>query len=192
MIGYLEGTVLHRLEDGVVLLTSGGVGYQVNLPVPLLAAQFGSEAPLRLFTVTVVRDNELSLYGFATTEAKALFEMLLKASGVGPKLALAVMSAFGPEELRQAIAQQDTVLLTTIPGVGKKTASRLCIELADRLGSVEPMTPDGRGGAGDLISALTNLGFQEKDVVPVIRNMGGEGLPFEEQLKMALGRLARR
>lgn len=192
MIGYLEGTVLHRLEDCVVLLTSGGVGYQVYLPLPLLAEQFDSEARLRLFTVTVVRDNELSLYGFATAEGKTMFELLLKASGVGPKLALAVMSSFGLEELRQAIVRQDAVLLTTIPGVGKKTASRLCIELSDRLGSVEPAPPDGKGGAGDLISALTNLGFPEKDVVPVVRNMNGEGLPFEDQLKLALGKLARR
>ena len=191
MIGYLEGTVLMRLEDAVVLRTAAGVGYQVYLPLPLLAERAALEAVLEVFVVTVVRDNDLSLYGFATPEGKALFELLLKASGVGPKLALALLSAFGPGELRTAIVHQDTALLATIPGVGKKTASRLCVELGDRLGQ-GAFTPQGeREGAGELISALTNLGFPEKDVVPVVRRLKEENQPFNVQLKTALGLLAR-
>lgn len=191
MIGYLEGTVLARLEDGIVVKTAGGVGYQVRVPAALSAGMSAPETPVRLFTVTVVRDNEISLYGFADQESRTLFELSMKASGVGPKLALALLSAFDPPVLRQAIVNQDVSLLATIPGVGKKTASRLCVELADRLGEHAYSLGAGRGEAGELISALTNLGFPEKDVVPIVRQLNGEGLPFDQQFKKALGLLAR-
>lgn len=195
MIGYLEGSVLARLEDSLLLRTPGGVGYQVHVPLPLLA-EAAPEAPLRLYCVTMVRDTELALYGFEAPEGKRLFELLVKASGIGPKLALAFLSAFRPAELRAAIVQQDVALLSTIPGVGRKTATRLCVELADRLGN-EPFTlpepSDGAGqGHGDLLSALTNLGYPEKDVVPVIRQLSGSEQPFADQLKQALRLLSRR
>lgn len=190
MIGYLEGTVLARLESSVLLRTSGGVGYQVNLPLPLLAKTPPSEALLQLYVVTVVRDNELSLYGFSGQDWKILFELLVKTSGVGPKMALALLSSFPPAELRNAILRHDVTLLSTIPGVGKKTATRLCVELADRLG-LPQAEPFARETQGDLISALTNLGFPEKDVVPIVRELKQDGLPFQDQIKQALGMLGR-
>jgi Holliday junction DNA helicase RuvA len=159
------------------------------VPLPLLAEQAAPETPLRLFVATVVRDNELSLYGFAALEDKALFELLLKASGVGPRLALAFLSAFRPAELRSAIVRHDVALLATIPGVGRKTASRLCLELGDRLGRASLAAPGDLEGPGDLISALTNLGFPEKDVVPVVRQVSEQGLSFAEQVKHALNLL---
>lgn len=201
MIGYLEGTVLARLDDGLLLRTAGGVGYHVHLPLPLLADLPAAGEPLALHVLTVVREDAIALYGFADVHAKRLFELLVtKASGVGPKLALAFLSAFSPEELRAAIVQQDVALLATIPGVGKKTATRLCVELTDRLGN-EPFTlpgpgdgagPGGEPGAGDLLSALTNLGYPEKDVVPILRKLSGEDLPFADKLKQALRLLSRR
>ena len=192
MIGYLEGTVLARHEDSVLLRTTGGVGYQVHVPVPLMAELQAADASLRLYVVTVVRDNELALYGFDGLDAKALFELLVKASGVGPKLAMAFLSAFNPAEVRAAIVTQDLALLTTIPGVGRKTATRLCLELGDRLSRHPALIPEWRSGRGDLISALTNLGFPEKDVGLVVRQLSEEGLPFSDQLKKALGLLGRR
>ena len=200
MIGYLEGTVLARLDDGLLLRTAGGVGYHVRLPIPLLADLPAAGAPLTLHVFTVVREAEISLYGFADAAARRLFELLVtKASGVGPKLALAFLSAFEPEELRRAIVQQDVALLATIPGVGKKTATRLCLELTERLGretfALPGSTPGGAAtgtGSGDLLSALTNLGYPEKDVVPILRQLAGEDLPFADKLKQALRLLSRR
>jgi Holliday junction DNA helicase RuvA len=195
MIGYLEGTVLARLTDSLVLRTSGGVGYQVHVPLPLLA-ESALEAPLRLHVVTVVRDTELALFGFDKPEGKRLFELMVKASGVGPKLAMAAQSVFRPAELCAAIVQQNVALLATIPGVGRKTATRLCVELADRLGSETlglPGPADGPAdGHGDLISALTNLGYPEKDVVPVLRQLAGDDLSFADKLKQALRLLSKR
>jgi holliday junction DNA helicase RuvA len=199
MIGYLEGTVLARLEDTLLLRTSAGVGYQVHVPLPLLA-ETALEAPLRLYCVTLVRDTELALYGFARPEGKRLFELLVKASGIGPRLAMAFLSAFGPADLRAAIVQQDVALLSTIPGVGRKTATRLCVELGDRMAR-EPLTlpgpAEGPGNgaaerAGDLLSALTNLGYPEKDVVPILRQLAGDDLSFADKLKQALRLLSKR
>jgi len=124
----------------------------------------------------------------------------VKASGIGPKLAMAFLSAFSPVELRTAIAQQDVALLSTIPGVGRKTATRLCVELGDRigrepLGLAEPGAAAGNGAAdtaGDLISALTNLGYPEKDVVPILRQLAGGDLSFADKIKQALRLLSKR
>jgi holliday junction DNA helicase RuvA len=199
VIGYLEGTVLARLADSLLLRTASGVGYQVHVPLPLLA-EAALEAPLRLYCVTVVRDTELALYGFAKPEGKRLFELLVKASGVGPKLAMAFLSAFGPAELCAAIVQQDVALLATIPGVGRKTATRLCVELGDRIGR-EPLAlpepeagaADGAGNsAGDLLSALTNFGYPEKDVIPIVRQLSRDDLSFADKVKQALRLLSKR
>ena len=200
MIGYLEGTVLARSEDTLLLRTTGGVGYQVHVPLPLLAELPAGEAPLRLYVVTMVRDTELALFGFAKPEGKRLFELLVKASGVGPKLAMALLSAFRPSELRAAIVAQDVALLSTIPGVGRKTATRLCVELGDRLGNetlglAEPPHGTGSGAAdsaGDLLSALTNLGYPEKDVVPILRQIAGDDLSLADKIKQALRLLSKR
>jgi len=197
MIGYLEGVITHRLDDTVLLRTSGGVGYQVHVPAGVMAAlapgMSADGAQVALFVSTIVRDNDLALYGFDALEGKRLFEALLRASGIGPKLALSFLSAFSPKELRQAIIQQDVTLLSTIPGVGKKTASRLCLELSDKIGAGAEETPreGGPGGQGELISALTNLGFPEKDVVPLVRRMPMEGGDFSEQLRQALSMLGK-
>jgi len=195
MIGYLEGSVLERMEDGVILRTSGGVGYQVYLPTSLLATLPSLGDSLHLHTVTVVRDNEISLYGFADSRGKTLFELLVTASGVGPKLALAMLSAFSSEDLKTAIMRQDASLLATIPGIGKKTANRLCIDLADKMGRLGTLPGSGDftggGDSGDLVSALTNLGFPEKDVGRVVGSLVGDDSPFEDRLKKAMKQLAR-
>jgi holliday junction DNA helicase RuvA len=200
MIGYLEGTVLMRLDDSVLLRTPSGVGYQVHVPLTLLAELPAGEPALKLYVVTVIRDTEIALFGFAKPEGKRLFELLVKASGIGPKLAMAFLSAFRPAELRAAIVQQDLALLSTIPGVGRKTAARLCVELGDRLGREAlglggPAEGPGNGGAQgpkDLLSALTNLGYPEKDVVPILRQLAGDDLPFADKLKQALRLLSKR
>lgn len=202
MIGYLEGTVLSRLADGIVVLTPGGVGYQVRLPAPVLArvAQ-DTGAPVKLFISTVVRADDISLYGFDAPDGKALFELLNSVSGIGPKLALALLSSMSPADAVGAIVAQDVARLASVPGIGKKTAARVCLELAEKLtqrhlgaagSAVGTAFPGAAGGVqAELLSALTNLGFPEKDVLAVLRRLPSGQAPFADQLKQALAWLGR-
>jgi Holliday junction DNA helicase RuvA len=202
MIGYLEGTVQARLADGVIVLTPGGVGYQVRLPIPVLA-RLGEDkgAPVKLHITTVVRADDIALFGFDSPDGKALFELLTSVSGIGPKLGLALLSAMGPAEIVGAIVAQDVALLSSVPGIGKKTAARVCLELSERLRQ-RPLGVGGEPTSGaaqhvsgsvqtELLSALTNLGFPEKDVVSVLRRLPPGGATFSEQLKQALALLGR-
>ena len=201
MIGYLEGTVQARLAHGVVVLTPGGVGYQVRLPLPVLARLADDpSAPVRLYVSTVVRADDISLYGFDAPEGKALFELLTSVSGIGPKLALALLSAMSPAAVAGAIVAQDVALLSSVPGIGKKTAARVCLELSERLrrpleaGELPASSgPPGTARAvhAELISALTNLGFPEKDVLAVLRRLPPGDAPFGDLLKQALALLGR-
>jgi len=194
MIAYLEGTVHARLPDGVLLLTSGGVGYQVRLPTPLLADLPDAGQRTALYVSTVVRTDEIILYGFGKPDGKALFELLISVSGIGPKLALALLSAFTPAEAVHAIVAQDIARLSSIPGIGKKTATRVCLELTEKLakGGIATAQTAGSpmGGQSELISALINLGFPEKDVLAVMRQLPAGGA-FPEQLRKALALLGR-
>jgi len=202
MIGYLEGTVQSQLADGVVVLTPGGVGYQVRLPDPVrarLAADAG--APVKFFVSTVVRADDIALYGFDGPDGKALFELLNTVSGIGPKLALALLSAMSPAAVAGAIVAQDVATLTLVPGIGKKTAARVCLELSERLrqrplgAAEEPAAGVLSGSAGtvqaELTSALTNLGFPEKDVLAVLRRLPEDSASLGEKLKQALALLSR-
>jgi Holliday junction DNA helicase RuvA len=195
MIGYLEGTRLQTLSDSILLLTAGGVAYQVFVPAPLLAPPQIPNSIERFFTSTLVRDEEIALFGFDQLRGKTLFETLLKVSGVGPKLAMALLSAFSPDEIATAVLQEDVAVLSSIPGIGKKTASRLCLELKDRLGKwqrdAHAQGAPASGARQDLLSALTNLGFPEKDILAAIRQVPPGGGTFSEQLKQALALLTR-
>jgi len=192
MIGFLEGEVLARLKQGVILRMATGVGYEIHLPLPLLA-EVGTEGTAARFFISAVTNStaETALYGFSDLSGKQLFELLISVSGIGPKAALAFLSAFSPEALREAVIQQDVALLSTIPGIGKKTAGRLCIELSDKLGTVEGLIAGTAGHRAELLSALTNLGFQEKDVLSVLRQLPSDSEDFSQQLKQALALLGR-
>jgi Holliday junction DNA helicase RuvA len=192
MIGYLEGRLTARLGDSLLVQTSGGVGYQVHVPTSLLARETPAEGTIHLHVVTLVRDEEIALYGFENPQDKALFQLLLKATGVGPKLALAMLSTHPLDVLTTAIVGQDIALLTRVPGIGKKTALRLCVELSDRLAKVPPLSAAQGSPRMDLISALTNLGFPEKDVLSIVPKLPPEGGPFSDQIRHALALLGRR
>jgi len=148
-----------------------------------------------------VRADDIALYGFDGPDGKALFELLTSVSGIGPKLGLALLSAMGPAELVGAIVVQDVALLSSVPGIGKKTAGRVCLELSERLrqrpiGSGElPASAAPLTGAAaeqrELVSALTNLGFPEKDVLAVLRRLPPDAAPFGDRLKRALAMLGR-
>ena len=160
MIGYLRGIILER-TPGRVVIEVNGVGYEVLMPVSSFAQlPNGTAALVSLRIYTHVREDALQLFGFFTTPEKQLFEKLISVNGIGPKLGLAILSGVPAGELAQAIRGGDLGRLTAIPGVGKKTAERLVMELRDKLpAGAEPAAAAAAGPDADVISALMNLGY---------------------------------
>jgi Holliday junction DNA helicase RuvA len=198
MIGSLRGTLLEKTLRGEVLVDVGGVGYRALVPTGTLAGIGDIGADVFVHTHLHVREDALTLYGFATREERICFEALLGAHGVGPTLALAVLSAHSPASLRQALADDDVDALTVVPGVGKKTAARLLLELKTRLDVPElEMALDGPsaahtgGGRGDVRAALASLGYGPDEVRDVLRELPPEG-DVEELLRQSLKMLAAR
>ncbi len=198
MIAYLEGTVLLSHADYLVMKTTGGVGYQVYVPQVLLIQ--ASEKVLSLHIHTHIRENDITLYGFSSLGEKQLFEMLIKTSGVGPKLGMAVLSVLRPQQLIQAIQSQNVGLLNSVPGIGKKTAAKLCLDMNDHLKKAPVVGLDigastitqqslPASHAEELVSALTNMGFSERDVLSILGQVQAEAQSFEEQFKKALALL---
>jgi Holliday junction DNA helicase RuvA len=173
MIGYLKGTVQLADVDAVIVVC-GGVGYRVLLPLPDLArlSRPGSEA--ELFIHTHVREDAIVLFGFTARDGLALFERLLSVSGVGAKTALALLSGLDADALVRAIAEGDEARLTKIPGVGKKTAQRIILELADKLAkqSLSSVTSGKAAGpVDDLRSALANLGYKAPQIERALQKL---------------------
>ncbi len=194
MIGSLRGTVVDRPTDGEAVVEVGGVGYRVSLPTPVAAGMGDGE--VFLFVHTHVRDDAIVLYGFATAAERRTFEALVAAHGVGPSLALAVLSALSPSALAEAVAGDDVDLLCTVPGVGKKTAARMVLELKSTLaaaaGTVTPAGPvapvDG-SARRDARAALAELGYGADEVRAALAAVPGDG-PAEAQVRAALRNLA--
>ena len=192
MIGSLRGTVLDRTIGGEVLLEVGGVGYRVAVPSGAVGALEPGE-PAFLFTHLVVREDALSLYGFPDREQRDTFEALMSATGVGPKLALAILSIHSPSALRRVVVEGDLDALTLVPGVGKRTAQRLLIELSAKLGTTTPELTVIEGGApsgrAEMRAALEGLGYGTDEVRYVLDSLPDDG-PVEVLLKDALKLLA--
>ncbi len=193
MIGQLRG----RLEDkrpNQVLLDVSGVGYLVQIPLSTFAALGELHAEVTLLIHTHVREDTLSLYGFLTAREKQFFEMLISASGVGPALALRILSGISVEELVPAIRAGDLVRLTRVPGVGRKTAERIVVELRDRMRTVEEEAaqPTTRAGLeGDVVSALMNLGYDPRAAEKAAEEARRAGATsFEAMLRGALQALS--
>ena len=191
MIGHLRGRLLEKTPSHA-LVECGGVGYEcaISLSTYGLLPEPGQEASL--FVETLLRENDLSLLGFATGSERSFYRLLVKVDGVGPKLALAALGAMGPEELAGAIRARDVKALTRIPGVGKKTAEKLCFELSEKLGGLTglerlggPAAP-GDAWEADLRSALVNLGFKEDAVAPVVAELKAEKPDLPEAIRRAL------
>ncbi|MGA3334850.1 MAG: Holliday junction branch migration protein RuvA [Terracidiphilus sp.] len=162
MIAHLRGKLIFK-QPGQAIVEAGGVGYDVVISVPTFTAlpSVGAEAALHIHTQ--VSDDQIALFGFLDREEKRLFERLITVSAVGPKLAIKILSGLSVERTVQAIRGQDHAQLTRIPGVGKKLAERLVVELKDKLDdfAVAPAQPSLQGPAvDDVLSALTNLGYQ--------------------------------
>ena len=198
MIGHLRGTLIDK-RPSQVLLDVAGVGYQVQIPLSTFYALGELKDVISLLIHTHVREDALVLYGFLTAREKHFFELLISASGVGPSLALKILSGMSVDDLIPAIRAGDLPALTRIPGVGKKTAERIVVELRDKLAQMEAASPAeekpaARGGlAGDVVSALLNLGYDrraaEKAAEEAQRNGGSTS--FEALLRASLQTLSR-
>ncbi|MDQ6726147.1 MAG: Holliday junction branch migration protein RuvA [Actinomycetota bacterium] len=183
MIGRLRGTLVHRSPKGEVMLDVGGVGYRISVSAPTIVALGGIGDEVVVHTHLHVREDALTLYGFATADARDCFESLLGAHGVGPGLALAILSVHGPDALRVAVLDGDLDALTLVPGVGRKTAARLLLELKSRLDVPDGAGFDGEGpadGAGgsskaEVRAALAALGYQPEEVRRAMRELPAEG-----------------
>lgn len=196
MIAQLRGSLQDRME-GAVVLDVAGVGYLVHIPTGFVVPGRGRE--LTLHTSLQVREDSMTLYGFATRQELRLFELLLTSSGVGPKLAMATVSALRPAAIEAAIASGDVVTLTTVPGIGRKVAERLVLELKDRVGPLEGLALPGSVGAdadGDVLAevreALAGFGFTPTEVRTAL--VGLERVPDEMSgalLRRALQALGR-
>ena len=192
MIAQLRGTLEDKRPNQVVV-DVGGVGYLVHIPVSTFYALGELHSNVTLLIYTHVREEALSLYGFVSAREKHLFELLISASGVGPTLALKILSGMSVDDLVPAVRAGDLVRLTRIPGVGRKTAERMVVELRDKLDSME--TPEASrqpaapaGAAGDVVSALLNLGYDQRLAEKAVERAGkgASGDTFESLLRAAL------
>ena len=185
MISHLRGKILMRGSD-LVVIEVGGLGFRVRVPTSTLE-QLGAEgASAELFTHLHVREDDLSLFGFVTEDELTLFELLLTVSGIGPKAALGVLSAATPDTIRAAIAQSNLDVLTGIPGIGKKMAQRLVLELKGKidlseaeLGQVSPLDQE-------VIAALVNLGYSAAEAQRAARAVPSSEKVVEDQIRAAL------
>jgi len=196
MIGQLRGKLAEK-RPNQVLVDVGGVGYVVLVPLSTFAALGELRTEVTLLIHTHVREDALSLYGFVSSREKHLFELLLSASGVGPSLALKILSGMSVDELVPAIRGSDLGRLTKIPGVGRKTAERMVVELKDKLEAVvievqRPAASSPAGVEADVVSALVNLGYEARTAEKAAeeaRKESGAG-NFEKLLRGALQTLS--
>ena len=192
MIGSVRGTVLERSPSGEVLVEVGGVGYRCLVPISALPQLVPAGAAF-LMTHLHVREDAMTLFGFPTREERDTFEILILANGVGPKLALAILSVHPPSALRRAVAEDDVDALCLVSGVGKRTAQKLMIELKARLDLPDLDLRDDTSGAppvrAEVRAALTELGYAPDEVRSVLADLPADGA-VEDLLRTALKQLA--
>lgn len=199
MIGRLRGRILSR-QPPFLLLDVNGVGYEVEAPMSTFYLLPEGDQPVTLHTHLAVREDAHVLYGFAREGDRALFRALLKVSGVGGKMALGILSGMTPEEFSRAVQAGDLAALTRLPGVGRKTAERLVVEMRDKLerlgygveglaATTGPAT--GAGADDDAVSALIALGYKPAEAARMVSGVQGEGLDTQALIRAALKATAR-
>jgi Holliday junction DNA helicase RuvA len=191
MIARLSGTVW-SIGEGHVVIRAAGIGLQVHVTSSVLSQLDGVGQPVELFTHLHVRENELALYGFLTEEELTLFKLLLSISGVGPKVALALLGTVSPDALRQAVVQEEPRLLSRVPGIGPKTARAIIFHLKDKLipagAEAAPLLSDADA---EVIATLTGLGFSLVEAQAALQSLPrDEDLPVEERVRLALAYFA--
>ena len=200
MISYIKGTLERRAESYIIIET-GGIGYQVFVSPATLAKLPQTGAEVKVFTYFSVKEDGMSLYGFASVEEQEMFNKLLTVSGVGPKGALGFLSMLKPSEIVMAILSDDVKTLSKAPGVGRKTAQRVILELKDKfkteeaiamggeeLGGIVEVTVDG-DAKFEAIDAMTALGYSRSEAAKAVNAVAAEGMSTEDILKAALKKM---
>lgn len=192
MIGFLKGVLISK-HAPELLLDVGGVGYELFAPMSTFYELPMVGEPVALYTHLAVSENAHTLYGFAFVQDRTLFRALIKVSGVGPKLALTILSGISTDDFATAIAFGDVDMLVRLPGIGKKTAQRLIVEMKDPLakldlGRVEGGSPitKGSGASQEAFSALQALGYKDAEIRRLLKNVTGESLSTEDMIRQAL------
>lgn len=198
MIGRIRGTLLEKNPPQIVVDT-GGVGYEIDVPMSTFYGLPATGQQVTLYTHFAVREDGHFLYGFATVEERSAFRQILKVSGIGARTALSVLSGLSVSDLAQAVALQDSGRLVRIPGIGKKTAERLLLELRDKLGKALPsLAPSASGGPmatpvddrGDVLNALIALGYNEREALGAMKGLA-EDAGVSEGIRLALRNLSK-
>ena len=197
MIRFLRGEYLYYESGAIILETPSGIGFRINVSdtSSLLTAREGDE--LSVYTYMQVKEDGMALYGFSDTESLALFEQLITVKGVGPKAGLAIMSLGSPNQIKGVIAGGDASSIAMAPGVGKKTAERVILELKDKVSALPfegsdtgeglaPAAAPGSGERGEAVVALTTLGYSRKEAEAAVGSVADEGLSAEEYVKRSL------
>jgi len=199
MYNYISGTLIEKSPAGVVV-DAGGIGYELHVPVSTFGRLPALGAPVKLLTRFVVREDAQILYGFVTQEEKRLFELLISISGIGPKTALTALSGVEPVVLKRAIVRGDVEVLKSVPGIGRKTAERIVIELREKLAAegLESMGEESSSQTGssgsvtldDAVEALVALGYKrpgaKQAVEKAVKASGKESLSVEELVRSSL------
>jgi Holliday junction DNA helicase RuvA len=198
MIGWLSGKIVDLPQPGKMVLDVNGVGYDVEMSLSSYFRLEGSKEKICVYIQTIVREDAILLYGFIDKQERALFRALIKVNGVGPKLAIAILSSITPEDFIRCIQQESAVLLTQIPGIGKKTAERLIVEMKDTL---RQFTIDNQSTSvkvdhpyyqqNEAISALEALGYKITEATKVINQIDDGQKSAEQLIRQALQRLAK-
>jgi Holliday junction DNA helicase RuvA len=186
MIALVSGTVVATGSDYVIIDTNG-VGYLVHLPKPALSATNDGDV-VRFFTSLIVREDSLTLYGFANWAQRLLFDQLLAVSGIGPKVAMSLLSSLSPDDLKAALASGDVVRLSKVPGIGRKTAERMVLELKGKIdprGLMAGAAPSSRDS--DLIDVLTGLGYSAAEANAAVANIPADAPDsIDDRIRLAL------
>jgi len=188
MIASLQG-VIDAVSKDSMIVNVNGIGFKLSVPTSVLSELGVVGREIKLYTHMHVREDDLSLYGFGSLDELRLFETLISVSGLGPKTAMGMLSAMSADQLAMAIASGSVEMLTTIPGIGKKTADRLILELKDKVGGVMISTPAGRAAQenADVVTALVSLGYTAQETARAVNALPtGQKLKLEEKIKLAL------
>ena len=190
MIGKLSG-ILSEKNPPQVLVDCNGVGYEVDVPMTTFYNLPATGEKVSLLTHFVVREDAQILYGFGTAAERASFRQLIKISGVGPRTALGILSGLSADELARAVSDQDVTRLTKVPGIGKKTAERLLLELKGKLGAdLGPSAATSTGNQSDILQALLALGYNDKEAAAALKALPAD-VGVSEGIKLALKSLAK-
>ena len=190
MIGRITGTLVEKHPPQVVVM-SHGVGYELDVPMSTFYNLPRTGESVELLTHFVVREDAQLLFGFLTATERTAFRQLLKVNGVGPKVALSVLSGLSVDDLSAAVAAQDAMRLTKVPGVGRKTAERIVLELRDKLPGAVSATPSSSALAGaDVLNALLALGYNDREAASAVKQLPAD-LPLTDAIRQALKHLAK-